>query len=280
MRSKIPILAVLGRKSSGKTTVIEHLVSELLKMGFSVATSKHISHRDFSIDTEGSDTWRHSNAGANPVIAVSSNEMSIIVKIKDPKIEFIPHLVQGFGANILIFEGFSSMVMDDKSIGKIICVRSLEEYKEFMESAGGNVIAFCSFQEIGRPVIKISEDFPILTEKALSFIEKRLKILRILDSLAGLDCGKCGKEACEEMAEKIHLGEASMDECFPLRIKSGLGARVYIDGRDIPLQPFVSEIMRKTVLGMISSLKNVSIKGDEEIRIEVMTAKNQIDREI
>ncbi|MBS7653998.1 molybdopterin-guanine dinucleotide biosynthesis protein B [Candidatus Bathyarchaeota archaeon] len=276
MRSKIPILAVLGRKSSGKTTVIEHLVSELLKRGFSVATSKHISHRDFSIDTKGSDTWRHSSAGANPVIAVSSNEMSIIVKMKSPKIEVIPHLVQSFGANILILEGFSSMVMDDKSVGKIICVRSLEEYKEFMESARGNVIAFCSFQEVGKPVIKISEDFPILTEKTLGFIERRLRILRILDSLAGLDCGKCGRKTCEEMAEKIYLGEASMDECFPLRIKSELSTRVSIDGRDVPLQPFVSEFMRKTVLGMISSLKNVSIKGDEEIRIEVKGEKKSI----
>jgi molybdopterin-guanine dinucleotide biosynthesis protein B len=279
MRSKIPVLAVLGRKNSGKTTVIEHLASELLKRGFSVATSKHISHRDFSIDTKGSDTWRHSIAGANPVVAVSDNEMSIIFKVKNPKIEFISHLANGFGANILILEGFSLMVMKDKSVGKIICVKSLEEYSEFMEADVSNVIAICSFQDFGEPILKISENFPVLIEKTLRFIERRFKVLGILDSLAGLDCGKCGRKTCEEMAEEIYLGEASVDECFPLRIKSELSTRVYIYGRDVPLQPFVSEFIRKTVLGMISSLKNVSIKGDEEVQIEIM-GKNKINREV
>jgi molybdopterin-guanine dinucleotide biosynthesis protein B len=279
LHSKIPVLAVLGRKKSGKTTVIEHLTSELLKRGFSVATSKHIGHGDFSIDTEGSDTWRHSSAGANPAVAVSNNEMSIIFKVKNPKIEFISQLLQGFGANVLMLEGFSSMVMNDKSVGKIICVRNLEEYGEFMKYAVSNVIAFCSFQDLGKPVLKISEDFPVLIDKTLKFIERRFRILNILGSLAGLDCGKCGRKTCEEMAEEIYLGKASIDECFPLRIKSELSARVSIYGQDIPLQPFVSEFIRKTVLGMISSLKNVSIRGNEEVRIEVM-GRGQINREV
>jgi len=65
----------MGRKNSGKTTVIEGLISELVKRPLRVASVKHIRKKGFSMDTEGKDTWRHSAAGANPVIAVSDRSM-------------------------------------------------------------------------------------------------------------------------------------------------------------------------------------------------------------
>ena len=273
MPRKIPVIAVLGRKRSGKTTVIELLVPQLIKRGFSIATAKHIAHEGFSIDSAGSDTWRHSSAGANPVMAVSSNETSVIFKTKTARMEVIFHMAQKSGVNVLVLEGFSSAVMDDKSVGKIICVRSLKEYEEYKRSVKGDVIAFCSFQTLGKPILKIGEDLPVLIERTIKFIEKRNKIQEILKDLAGLNCGKCGRKTCEELAEEIYLGKASIDECFPMKIKPKLRARLTLDGREIPLQPFTSEFIRKTVLGMISSLKNVSIEGDEEIRIDVIKHK-------
>ncbi len=45
------VIAVVGRKKSGKTTTIENLVRELTKRGLNIAVIKHISKPDFTIDT-------------------------------------------------------------------------------------------------------------------------------------------------------------------------------------------------------------------------------------
>jgi len=269
LRLNHPVLAVVGYKASGKTTIIERLVPELIKEGFTVATIKHISHQDFSIDREGSDTWRHSRVGANPVIAFSNNEVSVIIKGANLPLESISRLIPEFGANLLILEGFSSIVLNDEDVGKIICVKSKKEYMEFKESAKGEVIAFCSFQNLGEPVLNIDREFKILVNKTLNFIMKRIRILEILNSLAGLNCGKCGRKSCKELAEEIYNGTASPEECVVLKVKSKLGTKIIVEGREVPIQPFVSELVRKTVLGMISSLKKVYIKGNEKVYIKI-----------
>ena len=47
---------------------------------------------------------------------------------------------------------------------------------------------------------------------------------------------------------------------------------VEIDGKNLPMHPFVQRIIRKTVLAMISTLKGVEIQGNEDIEIKVMEA--------
>jgi len=47
---------------------------------------------------------------------------------------------------------------------------------------------------------------------------------------------------------------------------------VKIDGKDLPMHPFVQRIIRKTVLAMLSTLKGVEIQGNETIEIKVMGA--------
>ena len=59
----IPIVAVVGKSNSGKTTLIEKLIPELNKRGYRVATVKHHNHL-LEIDTPGKDSWRHKQAGA------------------------------------------------------------------------------------------------------------------------------------------------------------------------------------------------------------------------
>jgi len=47
---------------------------------------------------------------------------------------------------------------------------------------------------------------------------------------------------------------------------------VKIDGKELPMHPFVQRIIRKTVLAMLSTLKGVEIQGNETIEIKVMGA--------
>lgn len=47
---------------------------------------------------------------------------------------------------------------------------------------------------------------------------------------------------------------------------------VKIDGKNLPMHPFVQRIVKKTVLAMLSTLKGTKIQGDETIEIQVKGA--------
>ncbi len=73
----IPILSIVGKSDSGKTTLLEKVVRELVSRGYRVATVKHDAH-SFEIDHEGKDSWRHKQAGA-AISVISSPEKIAMV---------------------------------------------------------------------------------------------------------------------------------------------------------------------------------------------------------
>ena len=73
----IPIISIVGKSDSGKTTLIEKLVPELVRRGYRVATIKHDVH-GFDVDREGKDSWRHKKAGAHTVIISSPTKLALI----------------------------------------------------------------------------------------------------------------------------------------------------------------------------------------------------------
>jgi molybdopterin-guanine dinucleotide biosynthesis protein B len=64
------VFGITGWKNSGKTTLTERLVTELVGRGWRVSTIKH-AHHDFDIDKPGADSFRHREAGATEVAIVS-----------------------------------------------------------------------------------------------------------------------------------------------------------------------------------------------------------------
>ncbi|MEK7750140.1 MAG: molybdopterin-guanine dinucleotide biosynthesis protein MobB, partial [Planctomycetota bacterium] len=44
MKFKVPVISIVGRSNSGKTTLIVKLVKELKSRGYKVATIKHSHH--------------------------------------------------------------------------------------------------------------------------------------------------------------------------------------------------------------------------------------------
>jgi len=71
------------------------------------------------------------------------------------------------------------------------------------------------------------------------------------------------------MAVTIYKRKARFSDCVTLRLRLELKTEIIIDKVEIPLQTFVSEIIRKSVLGMVFSLKGVSVKGDERVHINI-----------
>jgi molybdopterin-guanine dinucleotide biosynthesis protein B len=72
-----PIVSIVGKSNSGKTTLIEKLIVELTFRGYRVATMKHNRH-GFEIDHEGKDSWRHKQAGAATTVVASPTRVAVI----------------------------------------------------------------------------------------------------------------------------------------------------------------------------------------------------------
>ncbi len=66
-----PIVLFVGLSGTGKTTLVESVIRCLKSRGYTVAALKHSRH-EISIDTEGTDSWRFSNAGADISLLSSS----------------------------------------------------------------------------------------------------------------------------------------------------------------------------------------------------------------
>jgi len=73
----IPIVCIVGKSDSGKTTVMERLLPVLTRRGYRVATVKHDVH-GFEMDREGKDSWRHKQAGAYAVVVSSGARIGMI----------------------------------------------------------------------------------------------------------------------------------------------------------------------------------------------------------
>jgi len=72
-----PVVSIVGRSQSGKTTLIEKLIPELKKRGYTIGTIKH-SHHNPDIDRSGKDSSRHKAAGADTVIFHSPGTIAMV----------------------------------------------------------------------------------------------------------------------------------------------------------------------------------------------------------
>ena len=73
---KIPILTVIGRSGTGKTTFLVKVIRELTLRGLRLATIKHHSHSGFEIDQDGKDSWLHAQAGSRHVIIAAPDKIA------------------------------------------------------------------------------------------------------------------------------------------------------------------------------------------------------------
>ncbi|HHT9129872.1 MAG TPA: molybdopterin-guanine dinucleotide biosynthesis protein B, partial [Candidatus Brocadiaceae bacterium] len=102
----MPIISIVGRSNSGKTTLIVKLIKELKLRGLKVATIKH-SHHNFELDTEGKDSWLHTKAGADAVVVVSQKMLGIIRQTPNelPLSEIINSLQD---MDVIVVEGYKT----------------------------------------------------------------------------------------------------------------------------------------------------------------------------
>ncbi len=100
-----PIISVIGKSKSGKTTLLEKLVGELKSRGYRVATVKH-SHHSFETDQPGKDSWRHLQAGSAATALISPDRITLIKPVAEELT--ISDIARLFGEDydIILTEGF------------------------------------------------------------------------------------------------------------------------------------------------------------------------------
>ena len=167
------IVAVIGSKKSGKTTTVEALVKGLTKRGYHIATIKHVPDPDFTIDTEGKDTWRHSQAGAQTIVVVAPKELGIIKKVETTKLS-LQEIMKNCQNNvdIVILEGFRSLVEHEPTVLKIVAIKTFKEAveasKRFRPIIAFTGSAALTAKKLGIPVVDVLKESEKLVEVVLS----------------------------------------------------------------------------------------------------------------
>ena len=101
----IPIVSIVGKSNSGKTTLLEKIIADLVHQGYRVATIKHNRH-GFNIDHEGKDSYRHKKAGARTTVVSSPHQLALVQDVDhDHSFEEIREKFIS-GADIILTEGF------------------------------------------------------------------------------------------------------------------------------------------------------------------------------
>jgi molybdopterin-guanine dinucleotide biosynthesis protein B len=172
---KTKVIAIVGNKGSGKTTTIETLTKQLTKRGYKIAVAKHIPEPNFTIDTEGKDTWRFAQSGAKTIIAVASNEMATIEKMDTTSFSLEEILHRCRDVDLVFLEGFKNITGKNQDIPKIVIVKSAKDALEALETFKP-ILAFTGLHSIET----LNLDVPYLNvfenrEKLVDIVEKNVK---------------------------------------------------------------------------------------------------------
>ena len=239
------IVSIVGKKNSGKTSLTVKVIEELTKRGYNVASIKH-SHHTMEMDKENTDTWRHKNAGSSVVVGIGSTTFFNVRKEMDLNrlLFLIKHLDD---VDFVVIEGFKRY-----NYPKIITSPDVRDEYTIKE-----VDSFALTQED--------------LEELVDLIE-----IRSHDIVDTLFANNCGFNNGETIAGEIRNGNLSTENLDKTH------SYLSIDGKVVGLNRFVSDYLKKNVIGVINTL-NLKDYGVEDIgKIELMipnenTPQNPVD---
>ncbi len=231
------VFSVTGFTQSGKTTTIEKIITELRSRGYSVGSVKEIHFEDFKIDKEGTNTYRHKQAGSQLVTALGYYETDILFQEKLQ----IEKVLELYNYDYVILEGVS-----DGNFPMILTAHNEQELDERWSP-----YVFCVSGRISKDMTEYRgvRAIDAMTDIAtlVDFIE--LKVYDKLPAFPPQCCSACGF-SCDEMGKRIISGIAHRSDC---KISNG-DIKLYIGEKEISMVPFVQALLRNAVLGVVKEL--------------------------
>ena len=245
------VMGIVGFKESGKTSLIEKLARELVGRGFTVGVVKHTT-RPYSLDTPRKDTWRYSQAGAKTSAILTSKETAIF--LHQP--EELDTIMKVLGPlDLVLLEGLKEL----DRVPRIILARDKSEVQRLrngLEVAVIGEIANGNVQDLEIPVLDVYASRNV----ADIVVEKSMPLL------PGLNCRKCGFSSCRELAKEVLEGKAEVSRCVNMPSKN---VQVTLDGTPLKINPFVGKIMKKVVMGVLSTLEGVRTPRNVMVQFQV-----------
>lgn len=232
------VIGIVGYKGSGKTHLGINLSEELRRRGCTVAIVKHAQG---SLDLPDKDTSLY-RGHCDQLIAISEEGRA---EFFNGKIN-LEEALSSLDVDFIIVEGFK----EKKSFPKIICLREKGKEKKLSDGLEIALVGKGNFD----PDRDISTIADLVVEKAFK--------------LPNLDCGDCGFNSCYELAREILKDKRKVSDCTHL----GRDIEVQVAGEPMELNPFVSDILRKTIKGFLSGLRGFR-KG--KIRIKIGDGEDQ-----
>jgi molybdopterin-guanine dinucleotide biosynthesis protein B len=108
--AQVPILGFAAFSGTGKTTLLTQTIPVLKHHGVRIGLIKH-SHHNFQIDQPGKDSFRLREAGASPVMLVSTHRRAIITEIlpeQEPRLDDQLKLLDQSELDLILVEGFKA----------------------------------------------------------------------------------------------------------------------------------------------------------------------------
>ncbi len=179
----VVLIAAVGISGSGKTTTLEYLISKLSSEGYEVGAIKHIHREGFTIDKEGTNTWRFSKAGSKITVAISPQEIAIIKKT-DAALNDLDKVIKQLEneqLDIVFIEGFKGEISKRPEILKIITAKTWEDLQTTLKASIPPILAISGLvaktkqPSNSTPFIDLPDEGPKLLEIVKSHLNTRQK---------------------------------------------------------------------------------------------------------
>ncbi|MGL5285150.1 MAG: molybdopterin-guanine dinucleotide biosynthesis protein B, partial [Aeromonas sp.] len=107
LATPLPVLAISAWSGTGKTTLLEQVIPQLVARGIRLAVIKH-AHHDVNLDQPGKDSWRLREAGASEVLLASDKRIAWLKETPESPIA-LAALLERFNPaelDLVLVEGF------------------------------------------------------------------------------------------------------------------------------------------------------------------------------
>lgn len=225
--NNIPIISFVGASGVGKTTLLEKVITLLSKKGYRIGIIKHDAHT-FEIDHEGKDSFRHKKAGAKTVVLSSPEKVAVVRDVrKEMSINSIRFDFLPDNLDIIITEGYKRAKNP-----KIEVIRKALSPKSVCKG-DKHLIAYAA--DVKPKRLAVADAW-----------NPKVRIFDINDA-----------KSIADFIEKKFLKLQRKDK----------GIYLMVNGKDIPLKPFIANLLIQAVNGMIDSLKDCRDADSIDIRI-------------
>jgi|WetSurMetagenome_2_1015567.scaffolds.fasta_scaffold03603_3 molybdopterin-guanine dinucleotide biosynthesis adapter protein len=177
----VSVVAAVGTSKSGKTTTLEFLISHLSAEGYRIGAIKHIHREGFTIDREGTNTWRYAKAGSKVIVAISHDEIAVIKKIGAAlnNLDQVIESLEREQLDIVFIEGFHTLISKRADIPKIITATDEANLKQTLEGALQPILAVTGVISMAKPKLEWLT-VPVLNlttdgDKLLKIVKKYIK---------------------------------------------------------------------------------------------------------